>query len=92
MKAQEPPRGATPHPRSGRVAERRHPASEVRGGDERTYSASEVRGGDERSHPASGVRGGSREELPQARGQGRWPGQRWVTGGRTRGREARVLE
>ena len=35
--AQEPPRGAAPHPRSGREAERRRPASEVRGGDERSY-------------------------------------------------------
>ena len=46
--AQEWLRGATPRPRSGRVAERRYPASEVRGG--------------------------SREELPDAGGQGRWPG------------------
>ena len=37
--------------RSGRAAERRYPASKVRGGDERNY-------------PASEVRGGGREELP----------------------------
>ena len=28
----------------------------------------------ERSHPTFEVRGSSREELPHARGQGRWPG------------------
>ena len=32
MTAQERLRGATPHPRSGGVAERSYPASEVRGG------------------------------------------------------------
>ena len=51
--AQEWLREATPHPRSGGAAERRYPASEVRGGDERSY-------------PASEVRGSSREELPHA--------------------------
>ena len=51
--AQERPRGATLRPRSGGVAERRYPASEVRGGDERSY-------------PASEARGGGREELPHA--------------------------
>ena len=30
----------------------------------------------ERSHPAFEVRGSSREELPHARGQGRWPNSR----------------
>ena len=72
-------RGATLHPRSGWVTERRYPASEVRGGDERSYPASEVRGRDESSYPvsevkggnersylASEVRGGCREEIPHA--------------------------
>ena len=31
---QEQPRGATPHPRSGAMAERSHPVSETRGGDQ----------------------------------------------------------
>ena len=44
--AQEQPRGATAHPRSGRVAQRRYPASEARGGDKRSYPASKVRGCD----------------------------------------------
>ena len=35
--AQEWRRGATPRPRSGGTAERRYPASEVRGSDERRY-------------------------------------------------------
>ena len=39
------PRGATPRPRSGGAAERRYPASEVRGGNERSYPTSEVRDG-----------------------------------------------
>ena len=33
---------------------------------ERRYPASKVRGGDERSYPASEARGGGREELPHA--------------------------
>ena len=45
------PRGATPRPRSGRGAERRYPASEVRGGDERRYPASEARGGSQKELP-----------------------------------------
>ena len=55
------PRGATPRPRSGGAAERR-------------YQASEVRGRDERSYPTFKVRGGGLEEIPDPRGQGRWPG------------------
>ena len=43
--AQEWPRGATLRPRSGGAAERKYPASEVRGCDERSYPVSEVRGG-----------------------------------------------
>ena len=37
--------------RSGRAAERRYPASKVRGGDERNYPASEVRGGGREEQP-----------------------------------------
>ena len=64
--AQEQLRGATPPPRSGWVAERRYPASEIRGSNQKSYPMSEVRGGDERSYPASEVRGRGREELPNA--------------------------
>ena len=69
--AQERLRGATPCPRSGEgvVAERRYPASEVRGSDERSYPASGVRGGgrEELPHaPKPQARGGRREELPHA--------------------------
>ena len=53
---------------SGGAAERRYPASEVRGGDERSYLASEVRGCDERRYPVSKVRGSGREELPHVQG------------------------
>ena len=35
--AQEPPRGATPRPKSAGAAKRRYPASEVRGGARRRY-------------------------------------------------------
>ena len=55
---QERPEGATLHPRSGAVAERSYPASEVSGSWER--------------HPTSVVRG-VREKPPCARGQGWWP-------------------
>ena len=58
------PRGVTPRPWSGAVAESarlwRRRNSEV------SYPVSEVRGGDERSYPASEVRGSGREELPHA--------------------------
>ena len=53
--------------RSGRAAERRYPASKVRGGDERNYPASEVRGGGREelpNAPTSEARGGRREDLP----------------------------
>ena len=49
------PRGVTPRPRSGGTAQRRYPASEVRGGDQRSYLA-------------SGVRGGGREDQPHVQG------------------------
>ena len=84
MTAQEWLRGATPCLRSGGAAERRYPASEVRGGDERSYPTSKVRGdsqeeiphalkpeargGDERSYPASEARGGGREDRPHIQG------------------------
>ena len=80
--AQERPRGATPGPRSGGAAERRYPASEVRGGDKRSYPASEVRGGGwkevphapsprpgaagGRSYPTTEARGGGPEDQPHA--------------------------
>ena len=59
------------------MAQRRYPASEVRGGDKRSYPASEVKGGsqEELPHaPTPEAKGSSREEQPHARGQGRWPG------------------
>ena len=54
------------HVRGHGAAQRRYPASEVRGGDERSYPASEVRGGDKKSYPTSEVRGGGWEEIPHA--------------------------
>ena len=77
MTVQEQPRGATPRPRSGGMAERRYLASEVRGGEERSYPASEVRGGgqEELPHaPTPEVKGCSQEEQPHAQGQGQWLG------------------
>ena len=53
------PRGVTPCPRSGAVAESARLLRHRKGGEEL---------------PKSEVRGGGREELPQVRGQGRWPG------------------
>ena len=67
--AQERPRGATPRPRSGGAAERRYPASKVRGCDERSYPASEFRAGGREEIPHAlkpEARGGGREELPHA--------------------------
>ena len=67
--AQEWPRGATPHLRSGGAAERRYPASEVRGCNERSYPPSEVRGGgrEELPHPPKPkARGSGQEDQPQA--------------------------
>ena len=51
------------------MAERRHPASEVRGSDEKSYPMSEVRGCSQEEIPHAlkpEARGGGREELPQA--------------------------
>ena len=53
------------------MAERRYPASEVRGGDEMSYPASEIRGGawEELPHaPTPEARGGGREEQPHIQG------------------------
>ena len=65
------PRGATPCPRSGAVAERSYPKSEVRGGDERSYPASEVRGSSQKEIPHAPkpeARGGSWEDQPHVQG------------------------
>ena len=94
--AQERLRGATLRLRSGGTAERRYPASEVRGGDKRSYPASEVRGcmqpgGDTLRPFKPEARGGGREELPhtptpEAGGGGRedqphaWGQGRWPGG------------
>ena len=78
---QEWPRGATPCPRSGGVAERRYPASEVRGGrrEEIPHTLKpEARGGGRKEllhTPTPEARGGGREEQPHSGGQGRWPGE-----------------
>ena len=73
--AQERPREATPHPRSGRGGPEEIPSVRgqgwqreelpcVRGqGWRRENPASEVRGDDKRSYPASKIRGGSWEEI-----------------------------
>ena len=69
MTAEERPRGATPHPRSGGEAERRYPASKVRGVEERSYPTSEVRGSgwEELPHaPKPEAKGGGREPRPGA--------------------------
>ena len=72
--AQEWLRGATPLLRSGGVAERRYPASEVRGGDERSYPTSEARGGGREDQPqAMAARAqDSLEELSHIEVQERW--------------------
>ena len=78
------PRGVTPHPRSGAVAESarllRHrkggkelPKSEVRGGGQEELPKSEVRGGGREVLPKTKVRGGGQKELPDIRGQGQGP-------------------
>ena len=81
-------RGATPRPRSGAVAERSYPTSEVRGGglEELPHARGQGRrpGGAMprprsgavagRSYPMPEARGSGLEELPHARGQGRWLG------------------
>ena len=62
--AQERLRGATLRRRSGLAAERRYPASEVRGGGREKLPHS----------PKPEAKGGGREEQPHDQGQGRWPG------------------
>ena len=67
--------GKTPCPKGGGQAELPHVRGQG-GAAERRYPASEVRGSDERRYPASEVGGGGREEIPhapkpEARGDGR---------------------
>ena len=65
------PRGVTSRPRSGVAAERRYPASEVRGGDERSYPASEARGGRQEELPHAlkpEAKGDGGEEQPHVQG------------------------
>ena len=69
--AQELPRGATPRPRSGGAAERRYPASEVRGGgrEEIPYAPKpEARGSGWEEQPRARGQGGGREVQPQVQG------------------------
>ena len=72
--AQEGPKGATPRPRSGAVAERSHPASEARGSgrEEQPHvqgvvAARAQEGLEEPSH-AKGQEG-QREEIPLIQGK-----------------------
>ena len=58
------PRGVTPRPRSGSVAESARLRGPRNGGEE--LSKSGVRGVAERRYPANEVRGGGQEELPHA--------------------------
>ena len=58
------PRGVTPRPRSGAVAESTRLRRRRNGGEE--LPKSEVRGAAERRYPANEVRGGGQEELPHA--------------------------
>ena len=67
--AQERPRGATPRPRSGGAAEKRYPASEVRGAARRSYPmplSPRPGAADRRSYPRARGQGRPREELPRA--------------------------
>ena len=103
--AQEWLRGATPCLRSGGAAERRYPASEVRGSDERSYPTSKVRGDSQEEIPHAlkpEARGGGWEELPHARmseargsAQEEQPharGQGWWPGGKPHAVAARAKE
>ena len=68
---QERLRGGNLRPRSGGAAERRYPASEVRGGDERSYPESKVKGGGREEIPHAlkpEARGGGREDQPHVQG------------------------
>ena len=58
------PRGATPRLRSG-AAGRRHPTSEVRGGDPESHPEPEAKGGSGEETPMPEARAGGREEQPQ---------------------------
>ena len=75
--AQEQPRGATPHPRSGATAGRRYPASEARGGGQEdqphvqgVVAVPAQEGLEEPSH----IEGqeGQREEIPLIQGKEQW--------------------
>ena len=70
MTAQERPRGATPRPRSVGAAERRYPASEVRGGGREMPHAPSLRPGVAagRSNPRPEARGGGRGDQPHVQG------------------------
>ena len=66
---QEQQRGATPRPRSGGVAERRYPASEVRGCSReelRHAPKPEARGGGPEEQPTPEARGGDERSYPYA--------------------------
>ena len=67
------PGGATPPPRSGAVARRSYPASEVRGGGQKELPHIQGRGSSREELPTSEFGGGGREELPYAQSQGQWP-------------------
>ena len=74
MTAQEWPRGATPRPKSGGAAERRYPASEVRGSGREEIPhtlKSEARGGgqEEQSHALAARAQEGLEELSHVEGQ-----------------------
>ena len=66
--AQEQLRGATLRLRSRWAAERRYPASEVRGCNKRSYPASEVRGGGRECYRALEARDSGREDQPHIQG------------------------
>ena len=66
------PRGATPHPRSGVVAEMSYHTPEVRAVAESSYHMPEVRGGEEQPHIEGAVAAWAQEggeELLHVQGQ-----------------------
>ena len=78
--AQEWPRGATPHPRSGGAAGRSYPASEVRGDGQECQAATaqeQPRGATPRPRP--GAVAGRSYPTPEARGGG-WEEQPHIQG------------
>ena len=64
VKAQEPPRGATPLPRSGAMAKRSHLAPEARGGDPESHPKPEARGSSWEERPMPEARASTWEEHP----------------------------